>query len=320
VARYYRHDIGENRIISTEITGYAASALSYLARVTGDRGYLESAERAAGFLCDAWQPEPGVFPFEPALPPRAYFFDTGIIIRGLLAVWRENQDARLLQVATDAAKKMMAHFAGAGDWHPILRLPGLQPAPREERWSRTSACYQLKSALAWLNIAEIMADDSIAAPYHAWLQKSLATHREYLPGSDDPLVVMDRLHPYCYFLEGMSPFVSDYREEYAWGLDRAGSLLREIRPRFLRADVCAQLLRARLIAAAHVPLDRVAAEEELAEVESFQAHCDDPRVNGGFWFGRRNGEPVPHVSPVPTAFAIQALHLWDATDCRMPVI
>jgi hypothetical protein len=319
VARYYLQEAGQNRAVSTEITGYAASAQSYLARTTGNAEFLESAARAARFLCEkAWQPEPGIFPFELEEPLYAYFFDTGIIIRGLLAVWKETREAGLLQTAVTAAKKMTQHFAGAGDWHPILRLPSLEPVPRETRWSRESACYQLKSALAWLNIAEITGDPSIAIPYYDWLQKAAAAHRDYLPGSDDPHVVMDRLHPYCYFLEGMSPFVSDYREEYAWGLDRAGQLLREVRPQFLRADVCAQLLRARLLAAPVVPVNYAAAEEEAAELESFQAQSDDPRVDGGFWFGRRNDQLIPHLSPVPTAFAIQALDMWDAYQAGQP--
>jgi hypothetical protein len=331
VARYYYAETGQNRAISTEITGYAASALVSLAQSTGDESYLQAAGRAADFLCDAWEPGLGVFPFELDATPdshlHTYFFDTGIIIRGLLAVWRVTEEERLLQVAKEAARQMARHFAARSDWHPILQMPSLQPLPREGRWSRASGCYQLKSALAWLEVAEATGNESIATPYHEWMQKSLDSHRDYLPGADDPSAVMDRLHPYCYFLEGMSRFVSrkDCREEYSWGLERAGKLLREIRPVFLRADVCAQLLRARLLAAEHIPVDAAAASEEVEELLRFQANSDDPRIDGGFWFGRRGGELIPHISPVPAAFAVQALELWRAFQagealCPNPVI
>jgi hypothetical protein len=332
VARYYFAETGQNRAISTEITGYAASALVFLADVTNDESYLRTAQLAVDFLCEeAWEPAPGVFPFELDPEPdshlHTYFFDTGIIIRGLLAVWRVTKENRLLRVAKEAARQMARHFAGPGDWHPVLQMPSLRPTPREARWSRSPGCYQLKSALGWLEVADATGDESIAAPYYEWMEKSLASHRDYLPGSDDPSVVMDRLHPYCYFLEGMSRFVSrvDCRDEYAWGLERAGKLLREIRPVFLRADVCAQLLRARLLAAEHIPLDIRAASEEAGELLAFQAQGEDPRIDGGFWFGRRNGEVIPHVSPVPTAFAVQALELWRAFQageelCHKPVI
>jgi hypothetical protein len=37
-------------------------------------------------------------------------------------------------------------------------------------------------------------------------------------------------------------------------------------------------------------------------------------VNGGFYFGRKNGEWMPFVNPVSTVFASQALAMWDGAD------
>ena len=332
MARFYRADVGLNQAVSTEITGYTASALTFLADVTNDPGCLRGARQAAGFLQHkAWNASLGIFPFECESGPDgqlSYFFDSGIIIRGLLAVWRRTQETELLALATEAGRGMARDFAAGGDWHPVLTLPSRQPIPRLARWSRAPGCYQLKSALAWRELAEATGDQSLADHYYDWLKKSLTSHREYLPGASEPCAVMDRLHAYCYFLEGMSPLVArpECREEYVWGLDRAGQLLREIRPEFLRADVCAQLLRARLLVAGHISVDVKAAEEEAQDLSGFQARSTDPRLNGGFWFGRRHGALVPHVSPVPTAFAVQALHLWSefqdgkTTPCQHPVI
>jgi len=255
----------------------------------------------------------GVFAFE-LDSGHSYFFDTGIIIRGLLSVWRVTKEERLLSIARRAAQQMARHFRGSEDWHPILQIPSLGALPREPRWSRSVGCYQLKSALAWVEVAEAAGDAALAAPFCELMQKSLAAHRQYLPGAGDAATVMDRLHPYCYFLEAISPFVgrADCRDEYAWGWIALAICLRQIRPGFLRADVCAQLLRARLLAAEYIPVDRAAATEEADDVLAFQVHDDDRRTDGGFWFGRRNGQRIPHVSPVPTAFAIQALELWRA--------
>jgi hypothetical protein len=38
---------------------------------------------------------------------------------------------------------------------------------------------------------------------------------------------------------------------------------------------------------------------------------DDPRIDGGFYFGRKAGAWLPHVNPVSTAFAAQALALFE---------
>ena len=62
---------------------------------------------------------------------------------------------------------------------------------------------------------------------------------------------------------------------------------------------------------AGVPLDLDAAAHEAGQASGFQAASDDPRVAGGFWFGRKRGELLPFVNPVSTAFCVQALALWE---------
>ncbi|MBV8728300.1 MAG: hypothetical protein JO336_00685, partial [Acidobacteriia bacterium] len=54
---------------------------------------------------------------------------------------------------------------------------------------------------------------------------------------------------------------------------------------------------------------------EAVTLVEFQAESQDPRVDGGFYFGRKAGEFLPYISPVSTAFALQALALYcgDAT-------
>ena len=100
MARYYCADRGRNRAVSTEITGYAASALVYLHSLTGDDPYLDAASRCARFLAStAWDREAQAMPFEIDPATLTYFFDCGIIVRGLLVVWRATGTAQFLDVA-----------------------------------------------------------------------------------------------------------------------------------------------------------------------------------------------------------------------------
>jgi hypothetical protein len=127
-ARFYRSEIQKNLPVSTEISGYAAKALVFLYRTTKDSKYLDAARRTTDFLVNqAWDESLRLFPYEhPSPTPEsrhlAYFFDSGIIIRSLLAVWRETREDRLLEVATAAAHGMSAFWSGR-DYHPILTLP-----------------------------------------------------------------------------------------------------------------------------------------------------------------------------------------------------
>src|SRR4051812_917228 len=57
VARYYRSDLQSNAPISTEITGYAVSALLFLYSSLEQPKYLDAALRSARFLTrTAWDP------------------------------------------------------------------------------------------------------------------------------------------------------------------------------------------------------------------------------------------------------------------------
>ena len=313
VARFYQSDSGTNARVSTEITGYAASALAYLHARTGKQEYLDAAVRAARYLTDqAWDPAASTFPFEPG-SDRAYFFDIGIIVRGLLAVWRATGEEVFRVRAQEATLSLAFDFLGDGSFHPVISLPDkqpLEPEPQQaKRWSRQPGCYQLKSALAWREIG----DPHARQMFDASVAFALSGHEKFLDQESDREKQMDRLHAYCYFLEALL-FTEDHRDVLASGIGRAGKLLREIAPVFERSDVNAQLLRVRLIAhhLGRVPLDENAARQEAARAASFQAlDATDVRLRGGLWFGRKGTEVLPFSNPVSTAFGLQALALWD---------
>jgi hypothetical protein len=215
---------------------------------------------------------------------------------------------------------MAADFACEdGSLHPAISLPGKDPAPRDAlRWSAAPGCYQLKAAMAWWDLAEATGEERFREPYQRALDRSLRSWNAFLPGHSDRLKVMDRLHAFLYFLEGLLPRANETRcaAALAEGIRRTSQFLREIAPRFERADVYAQLLRIRLYAdwAGAAPLDREAAQAEADKLADFQAASSDPRIDGGYYFGRKAGEWLPYVNPVSTAFALQALGLWER--CR----
>jgi hypothetical protein len=210
---------------------------------------------------------------------------------------------------------MRRDFANADDIHPILELPSKRPAPRDARWSRSSDCYQLKSALAWLELSEATGDASFAEEYEKALARALRTHTAFFDHESDESRIMDRLHAYCYFLEALLARAerSAVQQALGEGIERAAAYLRRIRAGFERSDVDAQLLRVRLWAdrAGAVSLDKAAAAEEAEWAASYQMDSPDPRLDGGFNFGRRTGELTNFSNPVSTAFGLQGLALWQ---------
>jgi hypothetical protein len=274
--------------------------------------YLDRAVAAARFLTRvAWDGDLQAFPFEPdAAGDRFnYFFDAGITVRGLLAVWRATAEREFVEAAAACGRSMARDFANGAEFHPILSLPAQRPIARDDRWSRNPGCYQLKAALAWFDLAEATGDETYRPAYERALSYSLATYGAFLPGHPDQLKVMDRLHAYCYFLEGLLPVLDRKPCAAALcdGIRRVASWLREIRPSFERSDVYAQLVRARVMAelAGVAPADEAALEEEAGVLAEYQL------PNGGFGFGRKAGSHMPFENPVSTGFALQALALCE---------
>lgn len=316
VARYYSIDLQKNLPISSEITGYAASCFAYMHAISGEAADLDAAVRTARFLCrQGWDSAASVFPYEPG-SELAYFFDTGIIVRGLLAVWRITQDQEFLTRAQEAALSLALDFLGDGVFHPVISLPDKQPLPYEHRWSRSPGCYQLKAALAWHDLAAETGDEHAGKLYESMLAYALRTHQSLLSVEPDRERLMDRLHAYAYFLEGLLPAAGRdaVRATLAEGLATAAALRRDIAPEFERSDVAAQLLRVRLIAhhLGAVPLDEAEAQDEASHATSFQAPADHPdhRLRRGFFFGSKCGVMLPFSNPVSTVFCMQALELW----------
>jgi hypothetical protein len=331
VARYYKQDLRSNVAVSTEITGYALSTYLYLEQCAPSGPYRRAAERAGEFLLhQAWSEQNATFPFEQpsnGSATYAYFFDCGIVARGLLAAWRSTGNAEYFERAKECALSMAFDFMAEEAMYPILRLPEKQPLAYERHWSRAPGCYQLKSAVAWKELADETGRRELASAFERMVNYSLATHGAFLPGDADPCRVMDRLHPYGYFLEALL-FACERRDAAAAigpGIARMGALLRQIAPEFVRSDVYAQLLRVRLLAdrMGVCQLDLGSAAEEAAALLGFQLDSNDPRVAGGFCFGDKKGERMPFVNPVSTAFALQALAMWreyEQGGIRTPLV
>jgi hypothetical protein len=320
VARYYRTDMTGNHPISTEITGYAISAFLFFQQPA-------HALAAARFLTrQAWDGHSMPFEMNHGAGGLAtYFFDCGIVVRGLLAAWRATGEGEFREVAITLGQSMAADFASTdSDYHPILKLPEKKPLARDPlRWSQSAGCYQLKSALAWRELFDATGERIFRENYERLLENALRSYAGFLPGHSDRLKVVDRLHAFLYFVEGLLPkaceaaglpaSVERCRVALCDGLRRVSSHLAQTASEFERSDVYAQLLRMRVFAdwMGIVPLDEAAAQSEAEILAGFQVFSDDRRIDGGFYFGRKGGAWLPYVNPVSTAFAAQALALWQ---------
>ena len=195
-------------------------------------------------------------------------------------------------------------------YHPIVTLPHYTPKPYQRKWSQEPGCFQLKSALAWVELWEITGDPELLQWFDEALNWAVQNNDQFLPGSADELEVMNRLHSYSYFLEALLKR-PEMHGHIALGVAKATAILNSIAPRFERSDVCAQLLRVSVLAG----LDRTAAADLASRAARYQ-FAEDSGIDrqGGFCFGSREGVLMPMVNPVSTAFCMQALDMWQTYE------
>ena len=281
------------------------------------RGISTALVAAARFLTrTAWDSASATMPFEIDPPAPTYFFDCGIVVRGLVSVWRATADGEFLDVAAALGQSMVRDFASAdGSFHPVLSLPDkrpLEPEPGAGRGLRDA----ISSRPPWPGGTcsrpppmSISANPMSACWSIPWAPAAASCPAmPSAPRSWTACTPSSTSWKAC-CRSAQEPRVAAAIRE---GIGRAAHHLREIAPEFERSDVYAQLLRMRLYAdrAGALPLDRAAAQFEAERLARFQASA----IGGGFYFGRKAGAWLPYVNPVSSAFALQALELWD--ECR----
>jgi uncharacterized protein YyaL (SSP411 family) len=145
-----------------ETTGYAIPTFLRYARFTGDKDYVERARSMAEWELTL-QTEDGGFAgghigSNGSHPGVA--FDTGQILQGLVAIYRETGDETFLRAAERAGKWLVLHLPEEGAWRDAL--PNQQQArPR---------AYNARTSWALLELAEVTKCEQ----YRAAGQRSLA--------------------------------------------------------------------------------------------------------------------------------------------------
>jgi hypothetical protein len=326
-APWYDADRQDHPYVYSEITGYLTTLLCQWHARTGDPAVLAAAAAAGDWLVRTADERTGGFRcLVPLRPSRfddkqhyVYAFDTGVIVTGLAALHRATGDDRHLATAVRAADWLVGSAQlPDGGFRPVWDTRRETFAPEADDWSWRPGGFQTKVALGLAVLAELTGrDDYRAAAVRACDYACRLQEEDGRIGHADGV----HAHPHAYAAEGLwatgvlldrPDWVAASRRATRWllSLQRADGAV----PRFVRAggpvyaermDVQAQALR---LAGVHGTPGRL--DELTGVLTGHQAGGEDPRVHGGWYFGRlSDGTPVPHVNVWTTAFAVQALEI-----------
>ena len=324
VARFYLADDRRYQDLSTVNTAYYISAL-LKTNEAGEKEPQEYALKSGRFLLKhAFDAQTELFRAELDGGNRsaieARFLDCCIAVRALLHLWQATSDPVFLDHAERCGVALRTHLSRVdGSFFPLFDLQSGQPRAGTGSWSVEAEVYQLKSALAFLELSDATGNREFDTSMQLMLRWCLKTHEGFVGGDDDPENIMDRLHAYCYFLEGLQPVAAEQMaasHALQHGVLDVENLMQQVAARYQRCDVVAQLLRLRLYCdrIGIMELDFNQAEKESVALEQFQHQSTDPKTDGGFAFARRNGQLTPQLSPSATAVAIQALAMWEQAE------
>ena len=206
-----------------------------------------------------------------------------------------------------------------GAFSPLYDLESDRAYEELGEWSGEMSVAQLKVGLAFLELYKATGRGEFEHDAEALRKWCLKRHESFLGGEVDDVKVVDRLHAYCDFLEGLLPGVAldaDSGRALQFGLLRVENLLDDIGDEYQRCDVMAQILRLRMYAdkLGVMELEYTRAEQEAGMIAEFQMQSTDPKTDGGFAHARKRGQIIPQLDPTATALALQALEMWDQTE------
>jgi hypothetical protein len=214
--------------IYNEITGYAITSFLYIYSELGEPEALQAAKDSANwivknirsysssYLLPAGSIETHSFNQKGDLSNQIYAFDNGMVIIGLLNLYKVINETNLLKYAEKMAKSLIEKFFDGSkliavldrSYRPITNNTNLNDGSNSSRddikWSTISGAYHCKLSLALLDLSLLTKNDM-----YSKVSDSLCEFAQKLQKADgriisDPnLETVIYLHPHLYACEGL---------------------------------------------------------------------------------------------------------------------
>lgn len=335
---WYDKDLKIYPYIYSEVTGYGVTLFLYLDKLSKDDKCLPGAVAAANWLLKYAYEEPSnivkfrfYYHIDDFSPRHAYAFDTGMIINGLVNLYRQTKDKSLLNKSidmanwvTDVMQRKDGAFFSFYDIDDNIRL--LSP----DRWSKRPGAYHTKICFCLLGLYDIVKNEKYLEAARRICDWALGQQLEdgrFLCISEENIT---NAHPHCYGIEGLlyagiylneEKYIKSAIKGIVWLLDKQlpnGGIPSEfIGERIVlkeRCDALAQMIRLSLIT-----LDMRKLSEKytpsiakmINRLLEFQSQELDLSAKGGFYYIMySDGNKVNHINSWATMFALQALCMF----------
>src|SRR5438093_7788331 len=161
---WYEQDKEVYPFVYSEITGYLVTLVCYLWKRLQDERYLTRAQMAGDWLLNTThEPNGGFRCLYPRNPSRfdfksaqMYAFDNGIVLNGLVNLYRASRQEKYLASAVTAADWLVySAQKPTGAFYPIYQLDEDRFFESDKEWSMCSGSYHAKIAIGLLNLYDL---------------------------------------------------------------------------------------------------------------------------------------------------------------------
>lgn len=288
---------------SIEITGYGLHLGAWLKQVGMPRRPFTLPLSAFGNGIESqikgWHSKEPIFvPFEPK-SNFSYFFDCGIVVRGLVAAGKVFQNQEYIELAYKIAESML-EFQSGTTYTAILKKEPHETVEQAipvhfypKRWSNSFWSHQLKAALAWYLFP--------ALAHHYYRAAGMFEGPPNKVSNSVPSHVdeMDLLHPQAYYCEAM--ILTD-RGYFPHTISLDEQICLQLDTQWLRCDALAQFIRLSIL---------VGGPEAVEPI--YHWLLEFQHEDGGFHFSHNRVAKAlsPDISVHATIFAVQALVMYQ---------
>ncbi len=319
--------------IYSEIVGYAVTCFSWISNEKSSDIALNSAKEASiwihnnmklGLLTTGKINKNNTFDLKGDIPNQIYSFDNGMILAGLLNLYKIDENSENLKSAIEIADALIDKFFDGTKMIAMLDSSFNPSSYGKEKWSTMSGSYHAKIAFGFLKLFKITQKSIYKEVSYSLCDFALTMQNpdgRFRTNMEDNLTF---LHPHLYSCEGLlyaGIDLSDdrYIEAALKGLEWAirlmdmnnGSLPRTTKENIEQSDCMAQLLRLLIICYSELKkrnnsnLDSVI---EKLRTSLLSLYITDEEGKGG---GFRYQNSLYQICTWCTMFTVQAFNFYN---------
>lgn len=332
---YFNKKESKHGYLYPEITGYAASAFSFISKVENNKSFSEMSLSSSYWVMKIFDKYgciiQGLVDEKRSREQFAYSFDTAICAKGLLDCYSVSKDIKVLEYSKKLVNWLKEAVDEKGALKPYLNRETKQFEETAGMWYKKYGCFHIKTVIPFLQLYGLTNQENL-------LEHGIKICNNYSRFQNDdgsfslhentPVI---NLHAQCYAVEGLlfafnvtnnEKYLKSCKKAIQWSTEKIAedgsiNLWFNFKEKSKSVYPVAQLIRLMIL------LDKLQGENSnksnIEKLHSFlvslQAKDDDRKIKGGFYeelyksaFSWKKREKLNSWGSL---FALQALYWYD---------